>query len=191
MFDGCDIQGSKCAPYPHTDLRFQAYADMRAYNYISHLVKSEWMNYSAERWHAVMTTIHQNNMDGKFPGGTAAMESQMLWKHARQRASRSFTMTTATDTFNWTMMYIKEGIERFAITDINNPAGAAMAQSDTVVMFDEGVTYGASERFNHIPGGANILYMDGHVEFGRYPSTGGHQWPVNQFSGLKLPGFAN
>ena len=23
--------------------------------------------------------------------------------------------------------------------------------------------------FNHVPGGANVLYMDGHVEFVRYP----------------------
>ena len=24
--------------------------------------------------------------------------------------------------------------------------------------------------FNHVPGGSNVLYMDGHVEFLRYPS---------------------
>ena len=33
-----------------------------------------------------------------------------------------------------------------------------------------------SERFNHVPGGSNILYMDGHVEFVKYlgkdPLTG-------------------
>ena len=28
---------------------------------------------------------------------------------------------------------------------------------------------GKIEDFNHIPGGGNILYMDGHVEFERYP----------------------
>ncbi|HOZ46621.1 MAG TPA: hypothetical protein PLO37_11195 [Candidatus Hydrogenedentes bacterium] len=26
--------------------------------------------------------------------------------------------------------------------------------------------------FNHAPGGCNILYMDGHVEFARYPRQG-------------------
>ena len=31
-------------------------------------------------------------------------------------------------------------------------------------------------RFNHAPGGSNVLFMDGHVEFKRYPS----EWPVNQ-----------
>jgi prepilin-type processing-associated H-X9-DG protein len=38
-----------------------------------------------------------------------------------------------------------------------------------------------AELFNHIPGGANVLYMDGHVEFQRYP-TG--EYPAN-------PGVAN
>jgi prepilin-type processing-associated H-X9-DG protein len=25
--------------------------------------------------------------------------------------------------------------------------------------------------FNHIPGGSNVLYMDGHVDFQKYPSN--------------------
>ena len=25
--------------------------------------------------------------------------------------------------------------------------------------------------FNHVPGGANVLYMDGHVEFEKYPGA--------------------
>ena len=62
----------------------------------------------------------------------------------------------------------REGIERFFITDINNPAGSAQAQSELTVMFDQVTTNVAD--FNHIPGGANVLYMDGHVSFLRYPS---------------------
>jgi len=62
---------------------------------------------------------------------------------------------------------LREGIERFFITDINNPAASAMAQSEVVVMFDQ--MSGAVDEFNHVPGGCNVLYMDGHVEFIRYP----------------------
>jgi len=29
---------------------------------------------------------------------------------------------------------------------------------------------GTGTQFNHVPGGANVLYMDGHVEFIRYPN---------------------
>ncbi|HOJ68289.1 MAG TPA: DUF1559 domain-containing protein [Candidatus Hydrogenedentes bacterium] len=66
-----------------------------------------------------------------------------------------------------TIYRIREGIERFLITDINNPASSARAQSDIWVMFD---TISSNVRFfNHVPGGSNVLYMDGHVEFIRYP----------------------
>ena len=63
---------------------------------------------------------------------------------------------------------LREGIERFFITDINNPAASAQAQSELPVMFDL-VSISADE-YNHIPGGANVLFMDGHVNFIRFPS---------------------
>ncbi len=68
---------------------------------------------------------------------------------------------------NKTVYRLKEGIERFFITDINNPAGSAVAQSGLSVMYDN-IHINAS-RFNHIPGGCNVLFMDGHVEFIKYP----------------------
>ena len=69
---------------------------------------------------------------------------------------------------------LKEGIERFFITDINNPAAGSKAQSSIFVMFDAVASDYAvghmqtAASFNHIPGGSNILYMDGHVEFVRW-----------------------
>ena len=67
-----------------------------------------------------------------------------------------------------TLMRLREGIERFLITDINNPAGSAQAQSTVPVMWDHITTNPID--FSHIPGGANVLYMDGHVTFIRYPA---------------------
>jgi len=61
---------------------------------------------------------------------------------------------------------LREGIERFLITDINNPAASAQAQSELAVMWD--VTGTDVSIFNHVPGGSNVLYMDGHVAFVRY-----------------------
>lgn len=73
---------------------------------------------------------------------------------------------------------LRDGIERFFITDINNPAGSAIAQSELFIMFDvwtDTGIYGSAgdngvARFNHVPGGSNVLYMDGHVKFLKYPS---------------------
>ena len=66
-----------------------------------------------------------------------------------------------------TLYRLREGIERFLITDINNPASSARAQSTVPLMWDH-ISVFATD-FNHIPGGQNILYMDGHVAHVRYP----------------------
>ncbi len=70
---------------------------------------------------------------------------------------------------------LREGIERFLITDINNPAASAQAQSEIWVMCDW-VSVDLGQEFNHAPGGCNILYLDAHVAFVRYPG----EWPVNR-----------
>ena len=81
---------------------------------------------------------------------------------------------------------IREGIERFFITDINNPAAGALAQSTLPIMMDSwaqqsgwwaafsGFQDQGVAKFNHVPGGSNVLYMDGHVEFVRF----GSKFPV-------------
>lgn len=66
-----------------------------------------------------------------------------------------------------TIYRLREGIERFLITDINNPAASAKAQSEVWILSDD--VNSRVEFMNHVPGGGNVLYMDGHVEFVRYP----------------------
>ncbi len=74
------------------------------------------------------------------------------------------------------LIRLQEGAERLFITDINNPAASAMAQSELPVMWD--VLSVEVSRFNHAPSGSNVLYMDGHVVFERYPSQ---YFPVNPY----------
>jgi prepilin-type N-terminal cleavage/methylation domain-containing protein/prepilin-type processing-associated H-X9-DG protein len=77
-----------------------------------------------------------------------------------------------------TVYRLKDGIERFLITDINNPAGSAMAQSTLPIYWDAiNLAPGAAAAWNHVPGGSNVLYMDGHVTFNKYEKTG--KFPVN------------
>ena len=75
-----------------------------------------------------------------------------------------------------TIYRLREGIERFMITDINNPAAGARAQSEIFVMSDvvnsDPASRGVGLEMNHVPGGANVLYMDGHVKFLRYGTEG-------------------
>jgi len=73
-----------------------------------------------------------------------------------------------------TILFNREGAERFLVTDINNPAGSAKAQTDVFIMWDRiGISGRSKDGFAHIPGGINILYMDGHVEFVKYPAEDG------------------
>jgi prepilin-type N-terminal cleavage/methylation domain-containing protein/prepilin-type processing-associated H-X9-DG protein len=80
-----------------------------------------------------------------------------------------------------TVYRLREGIERFFITDINNPSGSSIAQSELATMWD--IAYAnpdlveLAKEFNHIPGGGNVLFMDGHVEFIRYPG----RFPYTEF----------
>ena len=67
------------------------------------------------------------------------------------------------------VLRLREGIERFMITDINNPAGTAQAQSQLPIMSDIIAGQDNINYFSHIPGGINMLFMDGHVEFEKYP----------------------
>lgn len=77
----------------------------------------------------------------------------------------------------------REGIERFLITDINNAAATNQGQSEVFMMWDIVAT--RTDYFNHIPGGSNVLFMDGHVEFQRYPNNGFGDAPVNDsFAGI-------
>ena len=65
------------------------------------------------------------------------------------------------------IFHLRAGVERFLITDINDPVATSSSESRIAVMNDFLATN--PYIFSHIPGGANILYMDGHVEFVKYP----------------------
>ena len=84
---------------------------------------------------------------------------------------------------NDTIFRLKEGIERFLITDINNPAGSAEAQSNIATIYD--IVDQEADDFNHLPGGANVAYLDGHVEFIRFPG----EYPVSRAWAVLVAAF--
>jgi len=53
-------------------------------------------------------------------------------------------------------------------------------QWDTFGNPSEGASTAGSAVFNHIPGGSNVLYMDGHAEFIRYPT----RFPLVEDAGI-------
>jgi len=92
------------------------------------------------------------------------------------------------------VLRLRDGVGRFFITDIHAPAASARAESTLPVMWDffasTATGTGANpafigqgtSKFNHLPGGANVLYMDGHVAYLPYASG---QFPMGPW----LAGF--
>lgn len=77
---------------------------------------------------------------------------------------------------------LREGIERFLVTDVTDPAVAQSAQSMIAILWD--AIAPGPRMFNHIPGGANVLYLDGHARFVLWRDGAG-EFPVNN-AGLQL-----
>ncbi len=73
------------------------------------------------------------------------------------------------------LLRLREGIERFTITDINNPAASALAQSQIPTMIEWPRHRGGDDPAGRTRGG-NVLYMDGHVEYVEYPG----KWPMTE-----------
>lgn len=96
---------------------------------------------------------------------------------------------------------LKEGNERFLITDVNHAMAAGVAQSSIFTMMDLFGNSGAIPFFNHVPSGCNVLFMDGHVDWVPYvaPTPGaapeamdlGANQPVLPSLGDIVGAFAN
>lgn len=112
-------------------------------------------------------------------------------------ATANEIITLNTPAGEQTMIPLREGVERFMITDVNNPSLADTAQSAIPTIWDtaRGVDFEGESvqplgtqfpagRFMHIPGGANVGFMDGHVEFGRYPASEGKFFMVSEAAQL-------
>ena len=64
---------------------------------------------------------------------------------------------------------MRDDVHRFFIRDINSPGESAVSTSNVPVLYDS-VSLRGKAMFNHIVlGGGNVLYMDGHAEFRKYP----------------------
>jgi len=119
----------------------------------------------------------------------AAIPAEAKWPTTRSDQYGRFPQLTGTGSNGQSTLYaLRQGVQRFLITDINAPAAQSVASSAVPAMWDAfAQSFGASTSnrgfaegvtaFNHVPGGANVLYMDGHVEFIRYPA----QYPVTSW----------
>jgi prepilin-type processing-associated H-X9-DG protein len=70
-----------------------------------------------------------------------------------------------------TFYRLRDGIDRFFTSDINNPGLGAVSDTDIPVLFDVMSLYGRIDPNHAVPTGGNVLYMDGHVQFRKVVET--------------------
>ncbi len=171
--------GRSCFGYMANDLQRCAGSAGTCYTYLG------WVIDHADSQHASLTLTLPapiNSLNG--PKQVAYAVMKVLLGHINNGPGIEKDVDGDVDLTQWagdpdcpcgngggnTVYRLKEGAERFMITDINNAGGSAKAQSSIWVMFDRLATN--TKDFNHIPGGANVLFMDGHCEFQKYQQTG-------------------
>jgi len=145
-----------------------------SYNYWGYAVDGSWFEVSNDFALMFGDTLANGaapqSLDAKPTATAGQVDPSCRGLLANMGQPATVTLTSGRSV---TAQPLREGVERFLITDINNPAGSASAQSNTAIMWDNSFSADGSIRntdnFNHIPGGANLLYMDGHVEYAKYP----------------------
>ena len=157
---GLDIPCIYEATYTHTpDL---------GYVYWGYLIDPAWVENPVDSYHLGEVL---DSLDGSPP--TLNVESRMGDLRA--------TLPTSGQTI--TLIRTREGAERFLITDINNPAAATTAASTLPIMWDTWRTDQGRPmpgNLNHVAG-ANVLFLDGHVEFAKYPQPANSKfWMVSE-----------
>ena len=144
-----------------------------SYNYWGYLIDGAWFknpnDFDIVFGEATATGGAAQSLDAlpNAAGGDVDPECRGLFENMGLEAN--FTLTGGREV---TAMPLREGAERFMVTDINSPAAGAKAQSNSAIMWDNSFTESGglrnSDNFNHVPGGASVLFMDGHVEFVKY-----------------------
>lgn len=76
-----------------------------------------------------------------------------------------------------------DGIENVLVHSRQFQASSTKGQSQIVVMWDA-IEIENPRAFNHVPGGVNALFMDGHVEFLRYNGEEGNRFPANELGSI-------
>lgn len=87
----------------------------------------------------------------------------------KDRVGHGLPFDTDLDTPRGKLFRLREGVEQLLNMDPDNPAAGAKIQSEIPVLL---------EVPRHDPGVGSVLFMDGHVEFMRFSSTG--NFPMNE-----------
>ena len=161
--------------------------DATSYNYAGWALQDTYVASSTDPNDAAINSANWTTyIDGAFFGDVVDRLYDITTSGSNVDAAEQFAEDDISLSDGRTIYRLREGIERFFISDINNAAASAEAQSEIYIMWDMAST--DSTYFNHVPGGSNVLYMDGHVAFIKYPGSGpitrAFAWLAGNFGSL-------
>jgi prepilin-type N-terminal cleavage/methylation domain-containing protein/prepilin-type processing-associated H-X9-DG protein len=169
-------------PYAFEDQSYMYYGYMYEDEYvwltgIGKLLLDEFLNGPYPLWQDYFSHGDADLTGIDFAVMEAVARAQFPKEIAQVEAYTGHPLQLYGNGHSTTVYRLREGIERFIITDINNPAATAEAQSRLPIMWDQ---ISNNQNFSHTPGGCNVLYLDGHVEWHRYPS----EFPTSVLNGI-------
>ncbi|GMV99598.1 MAG: hypothetical protein AMXMBFR84_07370 [Candidatus Hydrogenedentota bacterium] len=142
------------------------------YHYTGYMITAD-INILGPLTGTVGTGINGRHEEPEFlstPWGELALANVATGGRASDEDFRVSSVHAGTQAGGGNVIFrLREGIERFLITNINAAAAATSAASTIPLMWDHATTKVID--FSHVPGGGNVLYLDGHCSFVRYPAT--------------------
>lgn len=88
----------------------------------------------------------------------------------KDRIAKGLKFDQDIQTPNGTLYRLREGVERFLIKDVNDPAAAAKAAAQIPILIER--------TNNHTPKGGHVLFFDGHTEYFRIGEN--ERWPMTK-----------
>ncbi len=141
------------APPDHRNIKPCMFDDL-SYHYVPWVIRSPWV------WDDALMDYDQ---------GFVLAFQDVLRKSAAGLAALPTWSFTDENQREHQIMPLHQGVARFMITDINAPASGFVGESALPVFFDQ-LSVVVTD-FNHVPGGTNVLYLDGHVSYAKYPDV--------------------
>jgi prepilin-type N-terminal cleavage/methylation domain-containing protein/prepilin-type processing-associated H-X9-DG protein len=163
-----------------------------SYSYVGYCIDPDWLELDGVAVLSAITNGFQSNSGCNWtsgvppvgPPGTAAGSAHGFGYYQCGRDDRTWTLANAGEV---PFRVLREGLERFLITDVLHPERSNQAASEVAIYWDisRGFASAAADanEFNHVPSGANVLYIDGHVEYSKYPVPYGDKaWMLTEYA---------
>lgn len=165
-----------------------------SYSYVGYAIDPDWLEFKGAAVLSALTNgfpssgsncNNSENVPGIGIPGSSSATAQGFGYYQCGRDDRTWNLDVPEGVVPFRTL--REGLERFLITDVLHPERNNQGASETAIYWDISRGFasaaGDANEFNHVPSGGNVLYIDGHVEYSKYPvAYGDKAWMLTEFA---------